>query len=854
MRRLSCRYEISVAAFLFLLLFPLWDGLVCNILANPESVSLQAMLYPSECELKSRFSLIKGEIMHQAVGFYGAAEGIKEAKLILDLPEGMELLYAFHTPTGSGRPVYELGKPIERLRLERDNKVYARHTIHLRADLLKKTIPKNSPSEWTHANVFMYFKSSVSSGKGRMFYHVDTDGKSGVEKEIECIFMPPLDPLKLPREVKFYAIAAGDLACPNKEVWEGLYSLYDKIGIRGSYAHFPPAVSEELAKRGWLILSDVGYGWGWWWVNSAQEIVKEGIPPQEVLAVLRTGEKTNNPKVLCPTYLIQNGRKGEPFFEILRKRVESRAADKGIGGIFDDFEQEWTKECSGINSCFCSRCRQAFFEFSGVRTEGLSPAEILAKRKTPWLQFRVWQNAQMVRILAEVIKAVNPTMKFIVCSAPITWGRLPQQGYDIRANDQYVDEHWPMAYETDMGLMYIVDATVRALKRPVTPILNTCYPFGEHSCIHAFEVERNILASVASGAKGIAFFTGTVSLDGSYIQAIAKAAEKVAGLEDFFANGVRDDSLLTLEANEWSGVKHRAHRLGQRLLISLFNYNPHDDVLLKIQVPNFEAGGFYIYDPFEKEIYVGSDKEDCWRAEGLRKGFIFAVPKDQMRFLVVSPARVEGFRKVNVGSKEIQKAYDERVKETERDITNYLATAYPQEIVLDDKDDAVAMKCAGLDRNEEFTFSLWAWMDDRGIDAMLYRNVIFSWNNQEGKHVRFTITNVGRIAFEAADNYEVASHSDRVLSPGRWHHLAIAYNKGIARLFIDGIQPPDGINRINSGVFPKEGDDISIGKDKRGNFFKGKIKDVRVFNRALYEGDKRHQGAQLPHQNGGDHE
>ena len=808
-----------------------------NYLYADSDIPLKPVAYPSEWEFDSKFYLLKNEIMHQAIGFYGTTRGIKEAKLILDLPEGMELLYAFHTPTGNGRPTYQLKEPILCKPFKRGKKLYKRCVISLREDLLKKGVAKNTPSPWTHLNLFLYFKSNLSSGKSKLYYYTEVDGKKGKEKVLECVFLPPLEKITLPEKIKFYAICGGDLSCPNKEVWEGIYSLYNKIGIKGCYQHFPAYISKELAKRGWLILSEVGYGWDGWWVYSPQEVIKPGIKPDEILATLRNGQKTKNPRIICPTYLIENGENGRPFFELLKKRVKGRVSVPGVGGIFDDFEQEWFREHSAINSCFCPRCKKAFFEYSGIETEKLSPEEILSKYKEQWFNFRVWQNSQMVRILSEVIKEVNPKLKFILCSAPITWGRLPQQGFDIRTFDQYIDEFWPMAYETNMALMYIVDATVKVFNKPVIPILNTCYPFREHNAFPPDEVMMNILASVTSGAKGIAFFTGTTSLDGAYIKAIAQAEEKIAVLENFFVDGVRDDSLAKIEVKEWNGIRHRVHRLGQCLLLSLFNYSPKEDIFLKISLPQIENGNFFLYEPTEKILYLNSERRNYWKDKELKEGFVFKLNKSEVKFLLISPGKLrktENYRKVRINTLNWRRKYKLSLVKRKRNINKYLIASHPEEIYLNGKN-FVKIKCKGLDKNDEFTISLWAYMEDRGIDEMIYRNPMVSWENQQGSVTRFTITNAGRLSFATTrcGEAEVTSHFDKILSPGKWYHLTIAYKKGIARLFINGKQPPDGINCIKSKLFP-EGEEIFIGKDKWNRFFKGRIKEVKIYNKALY--------------------
>jgi concanavalin A-like lectin/glucanase superfamily protein/Big-like domain-containing protein len=73
------------------------------------------------------------------------------------------------------------------------------------------------------------------------------------------------------------------------------------------------------------------------------------------------------------------------------------------------------------------------------------------------------------------------------------------------------------------------------------------------------------------------------------------------------------------------------------------------------------------------------------------------------------------------------------------------------------------------------------------------------------------------------------------LPAGEWHHIAMTYSGTILRLYVDGIEVA---NRRANTALSTSSLPLFIGGNKLwGEFFKGTIDEVRVYNRALSEGE-----------------
>jgi hypothetical protein len=73
------------------------------------------------------------------------------------------------------------------------------------------------------------------------------------------------------------------------------------------------------------------------------------------------------------------------------------------------------------------------------------------------------------------------------------------------------------------------------------------------------------------------------------------------------------------------------------------------------------------------------------------------------------------------------------------------------------------------------------------------------------------------------------------ISVGEWHHLAATYNGSALKLYVDGnlVATTRASTALSSGAFP-----LFIGGNPLwGEFFKGTIDEVRVYNRALTDGE-----------------
>lgn len=640
MRRIKLVF-ISLIVFLCLLSKVLWaEG----------KFPLDGRIYRSRHirDIKKTY-MIKGEISHLYFHLWGEKGKIDSPKLILELPEGIKVLCAWHGMQAGGS--YKIDGIIS----EDSGEDFVRWIIPLRKDILEKYIRKG-PNKWSRSNLFIIFETGkdIKIDKANAFWYLETNGQKGKEKPLEINIIPPLGEVKKPSRIKFYFYGPALFNCPDEDIWERIFSLFDRINIKGGVRHFSVSVGKKLAKRGWQILDFGGEGWGgwaggYWGVRNPNRILKPGLKVEDIIITLRNGKKSKNRRSICPTYMIENSDPGEVYFEEVKKRVKE-CYWEGVAGMINDYEIAWEKsEVSPTRSCFCPRCKKAFAKFSNLNPEeieNLTPSEILSKYKSQWLKFRHWQLVKMMDIYNRAVKAVDPKLKSVVSSAPLTWSNYPIK---VKNYDKYIDEHWPMAYKTGPSLMSLVEVTCKGLKKTVVPILA-----GEYYGFPAEEVYMNIIAACSSGAKSIAYFPGDFGLNGSYIKAFAKASDKLFIVENFYLDGERIDKSVSVEKGTWDVIRYRVHKLKNKILITLFNYTPDNSALVKISLQEIENGEYFLYDPIDRILFQESLIKKSWSEEELKDGFSYKIPENTIEFLVISKEEPEEIKDRIIG-REIEK-------------------------------------------------------------------------------------------------------------------------------------------------------------------------------------------------------
>lgn len=627
------------------------------------AASLQGLTYPAEYARSNKTYLIEGEIGHLFFHFWGEKGKVKNARAVLEAPAYVDVLYSSHnlkiTMTG----------------ITRDGKQYKRWIVPLSQHL---NLPAKATMN-TSANLFILWEAGRNNqGKENLFWYIESDEEKGEEKVLELNVLPPLPPAAVPKKFKAYVYENMLFNCLDENKWERLFQLYSRIGIRGSVKHYGWTTAKKLSEKGWEVVTAGGEGWGqwgtgqqsYWGAHNPGEVLKEGLKEEDILITLKNGKKSAFNRNICQTYLIENSAKGQPYFEQIRKNLNKcYNAGTPIYGMINDYEMLMSNEISPVNSCFCDRCRNAFAAFAGLdakNIEKLSAQDLCSNHRKEWLAFRYGQNGKMMEIFNRVIKDIQPDLKSIVCSMDIIWSGYPNYPIDVASYDAYIDEHWPMMYRTGAVAFYSMEQMVKNLAKPVVPIVNTCYPVGEHRTDSALDLYLNILSAAIAGSKGICFFSGDVSLDGEYITAIAKAMREISLVEDFLAAGKRVDVLARVEKpNRTAGeswvlplVDHRIFLLPfeGKLLFALCNYSDKE-APVRIAIPKAQihigGGKYFLYDPIDGTL-LKKATADYWTKDELKEGFDYKIPPKAIKFLEiahsnpgapVTATNVEGKRK-----------------------------------------------------------------------------------------------------------------------------------------------------------------------------------------------------------------
>ena len=147
----------------------------------------------------------------------------------------------------------------------------------------------------------------------------------------------------------------------------------------------------------------------------------------------------------------------------------------------------------------------------------------------------------------------------------------------------------------------------------------------------------------------------------------------------------------------------------------------------------------------------------------------------------------------------------------------------------------------GLDLGERFTIAGWIYLNEDGKNQ-----AIISKSSPGGGWAPYTfgVSDSNKLVLTIKpDNSNSNTQwiaSDEVLTKWDWHHVAVSFNDGEAKLYIDG----DFEGSKDLGVTPWASDaDLTIGAGRNaGGIFdglKGRLDDLRIYRRALDENEIR---------------
>ena len=572
-------------------------------------------LLPGTAAMHKAFYLIQGEPTHLALYYLGDQSTAKGLELVLDVPEGIALTKDFRAASDpSGTPV------------GRGEKRYLRHVRRVPANRVRPKVAGHK-----HAHILIFEASGSSRSGGVIYWHLRRGDMKDEERQLAVTVLPPLAPLKaVPAKFEIFTFHQMPLRlCPageqNDRLLERMHQLSIKSGIRG--AVLPPVSPERASRlireRSWANGIMVG------WVSEPERhMTAQSL--KEAQAVDAHGKDYPGAWTLCPTYCIEHN-----VFEHLAewgfqcsygRRAHAQTLKKGDWYVLD-FEPGWRK-------CYCHRCLKAFSGHSGIPRERLNPPEIPAKLTEEWTRFRDWQKAQALSRFNDAVKKISPKLRFGLCDEPNeTWSRS--------VVDPCIDFHCPMVYWLHPRKFFdVVEEEKQRVGKPFLPTIETKM-FGVTCWTSPKELKLKILSAAAAGARGIMIWPGTDSLGALDLAKIRECSDALVKLETYYFSGQRKDDGVTVRPAEKGYIHygHRAHELGRRRLLTLFNFHSRKPATFSVNVAQISAGDYGVSDPVTHTAFLTpAGGRRTWNNTDLRAGFSLEVPPYEVAFILVEPA------------------------------------------------------------------------------------------------------------------------------------------------------------------------------------------------------------------------
>jgi hypothetical protein len=270
----------------------------------------------------------------------------------------------------------------------------------------------------------------------------------------------------------------------------------------------------------------------------------------------------------------------------MRPLVEATQAGL-LEGIWWDLEGP-----AAFDVCFCERCLAAFRDFAGIPAEEqLTPLSIQARHGAAWVDFACRQSARIAARMQSYSRAAGGGPRIAIYSGThsehtrrayrVDWLTLTPE-IDVATPSFYSFSAAALSTTFTTGIRDFTALVRKVRDIPVWATLSTGYERGSYFTNDGRLTKMQIIKSVAYGADGThQWWWGP--MDGRHYQAYAEATTLIAGLEEFFTEGIVDDQFLGGE--EPGGTTRIARRLGDRTLVMMFNDEPTQEIIITARTP-----------------------------------------------------------------------------------------------------------------------------------------------------------------------------------------------------------------------------------------------------------------------------
>ena len=387
--------------------------------------------------------------------------------------------------------------------------------------------------------------------------------------------------------------------------------------------------------------------------------------------------KAYHGRIWCPKATITSGR--YPYN--LNIAVAKRETAQGALELDADFEVH------GWSNCFCQDCLKDFAEFGKIeyaKLKAMKPVDITKTYSMKWYKFRNMQTRQLYTVLRDYLKENTPGVK-MGCNAILlrpqnNLGDLKYGICDFAEDPRLLKDSVDyFLADTLTGSLYdpiIVDIMRKVTDKPIISVAGSSYCVGFSPFVMPFRrmtanmtgdkygygrrtdfLKLGIVHQVASGAVGVRFAVEEVD---AAIKA-SQATTILANIEDWYLDGKRaDEKVKVIDLtqtpspwlkdnsrvggriwrsfyNKYSGlVQFRAHLKDGGILVSLFNWDPHQNKEWAVHLNKDLAKNYYLTDIIKNKT-ICLDTKKQWTAAELQQGLPITVPSAGMTILKFTP-------------------------------------------------------------------------------------------------------------------------------------------------------------------------------------------------------------------------
>ena len=600
-------------------------------------------------------------------------EKIRNPKFIVDMPEGYSCLgacprYQNRNKTSDNACGWEMEQMgVENIK--KDGAKYVRHTIKL-SEAVVKMLKSQAVDEKIYIKTIFDIPVKEQSN---VYVKLSTDNWEGQEKTFTVVLLPELS-IQDAKTNKFSVMTGllTSLTVPNDEIrnayidyWKSmsnanpytvvisydwdrmqpdlrklvcaqfnvLHMLYSKKGgtpmpLKDTPKKFfqDKTLADDKFKTPFLEISQDQAATGRFPAN--------GSFPQEQF-------------VLCPKYLATDMSYWNEYVGTSLK--SSLAEISGMSGIVYDMEP------FAMGICICENCRNDFKKH--LQIDYLpSSEETQGKYAAQWFDFRVKQNAAIIKAFCECVKKCFPGTLAIVCTEPLSasGNTLAKWcGVDVRLSDKDADLFMNMPYCVGAKYYDDLEFNIKALKTPNFPLNDPAERLISYFSRYTPEkIKQNIVATAALGGKGFGFWPDDV-LDGKYLVEIKNAYSLVAKAEDYYYS-IRNNAAISLKPEIFfeitivddgqnitlkfpdcsDSLRWTVHEKDENYLVTIINYAPNE-VIVNLSAADIKSNSYAARD-LEGNGLFHKDKNTVLDSDGIRKGFMVNVPGNSLKAIEIT--------------------------------------------------------------------------------------------------------------------------------------------------------------------------------------------------------------------------